>query len=226
MGDTATSEPGTLLEALLNVQRAAPDLQRDKINPHFRSKYLSLEALHEQILPLLAANRLVWVTLPTSGSVEFGDEPALRYELIYVGKDHQLDLAERIAGSMKLSAVKDDPQGQGSAITYARRYSLMAVLGLVADEDDDGNAASGGRSGRSTPTRPRRRASAKPASSGGVSAPTLAAVRKAIKAKGLDGDTVRMALVAAGVTVDDGAQVKDILPTINQEQGDKLLSSL
>jgi hypothetical protein len=43
---------------------------------------------------------------------------------------------------MRLYLVKDDPQGQGSAVTYARRYSYMSVLGLVADVDDDGNAAS------------------------------------------------------------------------------------
>ena len=36
--------------------------------------------------------------------------------------------------------VKSDPQSQGSAVTYARRYSYMAALGLVADEDDDGNS--------------------------------------------------------------------------------------
>ena len=43
---------------------------------------------------------------------------------------------------MKLLLAKNDPQGQGSAITYARRYALMAMLALVADEDDDANAAS------------------------------------------------------------------------------------
>ena len=43
---------------------------------------------------------------------------------------------------MILHLPKSDPQGQGSAVTYARRYSYMSVLGLVADEDDDGNKAS------------------------------------------------------------------------------------
>jgi len=37
--------------------------------------------------------------------------------------------------------VKEDPQAQGSAVTYARRYAYMSVLGLVADEDDDGQRA-------------------------------------------------------------------------------------
>jgi hypothetical protein len=46
-----------------------------------------------------------------------------------------------IEHSMLLHLPKDDPQGQGSALTYARRYSYMAALGLVADDDDDGNRA-------------------------------------------------------------------------------------
>jgi hypothetical protein len=50
---------------------------------------------------------------------------------------------EWISGEMFLPLAKGDPQGVGSAITYGRRYGLMAILGMVADDDDDGNAASG-----------------------------------------------------------------------------------
>jgi hypothetical protein len=49
---------------------------------------------------------------------------------------------EWVAGVLHVKPVKDDPQGLGSAITYARRYALSAMVG-VAPEDDDGNAASG-----------------------------------------------------------------------------------
>jgi hypothetical protein len=49
---------------------------------------------------------------------------------------------EQMEGTMLLQAAKNDPQGQGSAITYAKRYALMALCGLSADEDDDGNKAS------------------------------------------------------------------------------------
>jgi hypothetical protein len=47
-----------------------------------------------------------------------------------------------ISAILKLKPVKEDPQGAGSAITYARRYAYAAILGLVSDEDDDGNSAS------------------------------------------------------------------------------------
>ena len=45
---------------------------------------------------------------------------------------------------------KRDPQGLGSALTYSKRQALMAVVGVVADEDDDGNAGSGGTAPRRT----------------------------------------------------------------------------
>jgi len=45
------------------------------------------------------------------------------------------------SGPLHVPAAKQDPQGYGSALTYARRYSLMASCG-IAPEDDDGNAAS------------------------------------------------------------------------------------
>lgn len=125
----------TLVAALHAFQAQAPTLQKDKINPAFRSKYLSLDGLMEQVLPALNAQGLVWVTMPGAGQ---DGEPALDYRLIHVSS------GEEITGVMPLMLAKRDPQGQGSALTYARRYSLMAVLGLVADEDDDGNHASQG----------------------------------------------------------------------------------
>ena len=53
-----------------------------------------------------------------------------------------------ISGECVLPAPKQDPQGYGSAITYARRYSLSAILGVVSEEDDDGNAAGDAKGSR------------------------------------------------------------------------------
>lgn len=124
-----------LAKALLEFQSDAPRLQRDSINPHFRSKFISLNALMEAVLPELNKRGVVLMQLPTV--VEYG--PALRTVLTHA------ESGESVEDVMPLQAAKDDPQGQGSALTYARRYALMAALGLVADEDDDGNAAQRGR---------------------------------------------------------------------------------
>jgi hypothetical protein len=120
----------TMYEALLAVQKETPALQKNAINPHFKSKYISLDNLMEAILPILNKHNFVWLTFPT-----FENEPTLHYELVYTPS------GEKIEGTMPLQARSASPQDQGSAITYARRYSLMAVLGLVADEDDDGEKA-------------------------------------------------------------------------------------
>jgi hypothetical protein len=120
-----------LASALLAVQRDAPSLQRDGINPHFKSKYVSLDSLMSQVLPVLNKHDLVLLQQPT---VHEG-QPALRTRILHAPS------GEAEEDTMLLVLGKQDPQGQGSALTYARRYALMAMLGLVADEDDDANAA-------------------------------------------------------------------------------------
>jgi hypothetical protein len=124
---------GTLVEALLAFHAEAPDLHKDKANPAFRgSKYLSLDGLTDAVRPLLTRHGLVWTAMPSS----LDGNPALSYRLLH-------KTGELIEGTMPLMLSKQDAQGQGSALTYARRYALMAVLNLVADEDDDGHGASG-----------------------------------------------------------------------------------
>lgn len=116
-----------LAKALLAVQQEAPKLQRDGINPHFGSEYVTLESLMQTVLPILNAHGVVLVQAPAEG--------VLVTRLIHA------DTGEVEAARTPLMLTKQDPQSQGSAITYARRYALMAMLGLAADADDDGNAA-------------------------------------------------------------------------------------
>lgn len=126
-----------IASALLAFQKDAPALQKNAINPHFKSKFISLDSLMEQVLPVLNKHDLVLTQFPAY-VLGAGDaiQPALRTRLMHAGT------GEWIEDTMPLLLAKNDPQGQGSAITYGRRYSLMAVLGLVADTDDDANAAS------------------------------------------------------------------------------------
>lgn len=123
-----------LAKALLAFQADPPRLVHDAENPHFRSKFVSLHGLMDAVLPRLNAQGVIVMQLPT---VVDGFGPALRTVLTHA------ETGESVEDVMPLQAQKNDPQGQGSALTYARRYALMAALGLVADEDDDGNASSG-----------------------------------------------------------------------------------
>lgn len=123
-----------LNDALLAVQKESPALQKDAINPHFKNKYITLQSLMDKILPLLHKHDLLLLQQPAS--VGPNAEPALTTTIIHVPS------GEAEASIMPLMLDKATAQGLGSAITYARRYSLMSILGLVADEDDDGQAAS------------------------------------------------------------------------------------
>ncbi len=122
----------TIMDALLAVQGESITLAKDKINPAFRSKYLSLDALMERVMPVLNKHGLLWVTMP----VHRPEGVMLRYRLIHASTSVEIE------GEVPLILTKQDPQGMGSAITYMRRYTILAVLGLCADEDDDGAAAS------------------------------------------------------------------------------------
>jgi hypothetical protein len=97
-------------------------------NPFFKSKYAGLPSILEAIQKPLEESKLVFSQLP--------DEEYLTTILIHI------ESGEYLQSSYKMSATKQDPQSIGSAITYARRYALGAILGLNIDEDDDGNKAS------------------------------------------------------------------------------------
>lgn len=125
----------SLMNAILAAQAAAPTLPKDKVNPHFGSRFTGLETVTETIGPILREQGLVWLTLP--GRDAQGN-PVLHYQLVLART------GEAVGGAMGLLLSKGDMQGLGSAITYARRYALCAILGLVGDEDDDGNAAVSG----------------------------------------------------------------------------------
>ncbi len=138
------SENG-LYAALLKVQEKVPELSLGKdakgqVAGNRSYRYLTLEKLMDATIPLLNRNGLLWVTLPVSRP----EGPVLHYRLIHASS------GEEIAGEMPLLIDKENSQGFGSAQTYARRYSLCAVLGIVADEDDDAAKASIPRSEQPT----------------------------------------------------------------------------
>lgn len=125
------SDTGTLAQALLAFQADAPPIHLDATNPHFNSKFASLAGVVAAVRPALNRHGLVF-SQPTTN---LGGIPALRTTLIHAPSGEQLDEVT------PLVLAKNDPQGYGSALTYARRYSLLSILGLVGDDDDDANSA-------------------------------------------------------------------------------------
>jgi hypothetical protein len=122
-------ELANMVSDLAKVQGSLPNIKKDA-KGNF-GKYVTLDAIHEAVLPLLSANNLAWVTLPT---YDDDGEVQLEYKLLHTSGD-------KIEGSMKLFVSQPNMQQLGSAITYAKRYAICAVLGVTADEDDDGTSA-------------------------------------------------------------------------------------
>lgn len=116
----------------------------DKENPHFRSKYASLTAILKATKPALNENGIGI----TSRTRIQGDLIVVETFLVHQGK--KFVRAEWPVGKLTML-----PQQLGSALTYARRYALQSILGVAADDDDDGNAANGRQApAQPTPTDP------------------------------------------------------------------------
>ena len=121
----------SITAALAAAQASMGKALKQSNNPHFRSKYADLGNVMDACMPALNANGIA--VIQSVGRDENG--MFLRTVLRHADSNDWLE-----DGGMPLIVNKNDMQGLGSAITYARRYGLMAMVG-IAPEDDDGNAA-------------------------------------------------------------------------------------
>ncbi len=121
-----------LATALAKAQASLSAAKKDRVNPHFKNHYATLESIWEAAREVLAPNGLSVVQTfePTDGRLM-----NIRTTLMHTS-------GQWMAGVLSLAPQQATPQGIGSAITYGKRYSLGAILGIVTEEDDDGNQAS------------------------------------------------------------------------------------
>lgn len=120
-----------LAASLSKAQSSIEGAKKDSTNPHFRSKYADLASVWDACRAALTSNGLSIIQLPGK------DEGGYFLETILAHSS-----GEWIASKLVFVPVKDDPQGLGSALTYARRYGLSAIVG-IAPEDDDAEASHG-----------------------------------------------------------------------------------
>jgi len=117
--------------ALVQAQKAFGPALKSSTNPHFKSRYADLAACVEAVMDGLNANGIALVQQLSEC------KDGVIVETIFLHESGETFNC----GKLHIPAVKHDAQGYGSALTYARRYSLMSACG-IAPEDDDGNAAS------------------------------------------------------------------------------------
>jgi hypothetical protein len=117
--------------AFIKAKKAFAPAIKNATNPHFKSKYVDLAACIEAVDEPFLANGIAMY------QETFEDATGVTVETVLLHESGEMIRC----GRLHVPASKQDPQGYGSALTYARRYSLMAACG-IAPEDDDGNAAS------------------------------------------------------------------------------------
>jgi hypothetical protein len=120
-----------IASALVKAQKAFGPALKTSTNPHFRSRYADLSACVEAVMGGLNDNGIALVQQTHEC------DSGVLVETLFVHESGETFSA----GKLHVPASKNDAMGYGSALTYARRYSLMAACG-IAPEDDDGQAAS------------------------------------------------------------------------------------
>ena len=133
--------------ALLKAQTAITFAKKGADNPFFHSKYADLPTVIDAIKPALNDNGIVFIQLPSRSVDELNTSGP---QLLHLTTRLMHESGEWIEDTACCPLVKQDPQAYGSAITYLRRYSLAAAVGLYQD-DDDANGASGHPQAQQTP---------------------------------------------------------------------------
>ena len=124
-----------LAKALTKFQAEVSNPKNTAINPHFKSKYAPLQDILALVRPVLSKYGLSVVQFPSGNGQDIIISTILMHE-----SGEWLE-----ADPLTLKADKPTAQGAGSAITYGRRYTLSAILGISSEDDNDGNIADKGK---------------------------------------------------------------------------------
>lgn len=125
-----------LIKALVKAQKSFPTVVKNRTNPHLGNRYADLNKILECVLPVLNENNLFMRQCVT------GNEQGISVETIITHESGE-SISSGILFIPVSSNERNKAQAYGSARTYACRYSLSSILGIAADDDDDGHAAGG-----------------------------------------------------------------------------------
>jgi hypothetical protein len=146
---TTSEQIGEIVAALVKAQSVMRNATMNKVNPHFKSKYADLAGIRDAVTTALTANGLAVIQTLDRFSAD-GHVGTYVITRLFHTSGQWIESRCQIPDCA-------DMQKMGSAITYARRYSLSAICGIAADEDDDGHAAAASvkssAKAKATPTR-------------------------------------------------------------------------
>ena len=184
----------TLISALVKAQSQMSHAGFDQTNPAFKNaKFASLKSVIDAVKPALNANGIAFVQ--KSVPMDHG----IAVETVFYGHGEELS-----TGPVPVPIDRENAHGFGSALTYAKRYSLAMACGVAADEDDDGNAAAKNTTGR------------KPQS----------VTKTVIQEEGIKVDegkrTSYISLLTEATSAEDHAGMKELLDELRQDSDMKL----
>ena len=188
-----SAEIAELAAAMVKVQQALVPACKDAENPFAKSRYATLNSVIEACRDALVANGIWIVQVPVP--VEVG-HLGLMTKLVHAASDQW-------QGSLIVMPLpKNDPQGYGSALTYARRYGLATLVGLVSELDDDAVAATPQRQRPAKPIDRPPSPSAARVSAAAASDPVLAGLPKidGVTYATVQGANGRTCITASGTT--------------------------
>lgn len=137
----------TFITDLIKVQTEIEKISKNESNPFFKSKYVPLPAILAQVKPVLNSHNFL---LTQRLEIAYGSVASEAQQILITDLFHISGRTLSASALIKISDKdKTDPQKYGSAITYMRRYSLTALLGLE-EVDDDGNKAAGNKNNNKT----------------------------------------------------------------------------
>lgn len=124
-------KPTELFKALVSAQAEFPAVTASDYNPHFKNRYAQYKDVVDTVRLILNKNNLIFFHTPHH-------EDGVLYTYIAHAESGQW-----MRGSLEMQPTQKTEQARGSSISYIKRYTLVAMLGLATSDDDDGNAASG-----------------------------------------------------------------------------------
>jgi hypothetical protein len=133
MSEPVSNERKEFAVSLAKVQAKLQGAKKDSDNPYFKSKYADLASVWDACRKPLTEEGFSVVQIPA-----VMESRKIKVTTILMHKG-----GHSIEGELIMPVEKETPQAYGSAITYARRYALAAMVGVAPDDDDDGNIASG-----------------------------------------------------------------------------------
>jgi hypothetical protein len=119
-----------LAKSMAAAQAEMTNPKFDSTNPHFKSKFASLAAVRECVIPVLAKHGIQVSQFPVSEGNAAGCVTIIAHES-----------GEWMRDAFLIPCDKQNAHGYASAVTYARRISLQSIAGVVGEQDDDGNGA-------------------------------------------------------------------------------------